>query len=474
MTFYIILSFIIYIGITAGLFGIFRKAKVKLPWAAFIPLWNLYLMLRIMGKSLGWLVLLMIPFFNIITLIILFVDLAKCMGKDSLGWQIFVSLFPFIALPVLGFHPGIHYLGSVREASLKLPKKSATQEIWELVIFTLVVAWVLRTFMIEPFNIPTGSMERTLRVGDFLFVSKIHYGPRIPMTPLAFPLAHNQLPIIGGKPYSTLLSLPYMRLPALESIEPGEIIVFNYPMQDEHPPDKRDHYIKRCVATPGDTFQIIKGQTYLNGKVLPTPSSAQLSYYIVTDGSFSYHQLFKKLGIRRADYLAMPSGNLLILTTPIIINQIKHQPGVLEVQQVLDTVRWNPNLFPHHSRFQWNLDNYGPIYIPKRGDTLILNDSTYHLYKRMIEVYENAGRLTLTSDGKVLLNNQPITHYITKMGYYFALGDNRHNSLDSRFWGFIPEDHIVGKPIVVWFSWDKEKTSPRWNRIFWWIPDQIK
>ncbi len=471
MTFYLLLAAIYYFGVSAGLYGIFRKAGVTPAWAAFVPLWNLYLMLRIMGKSPLWFLLLAVPFFNIITLIILFVDLAKCMGKDSLGWQIFVSLAPFVALPILGFHPSIHYLGTVKEASAKLPKKSAGREIWELVVFTLVVAWALRTFLIEPFNIPTGSMERTLRVGDFLFVSKLHYGPRVPLTPLSFPLAHNTLPLIGGKSYSSLLSLPYMRLPALETIEPGEIIVFNYPMQDEHPPDKRDHYIKRCVATPGDTFQIINAQTYLNGRVLPTPSTAQLRYRLVTDGRVS-HSLFKKLGVRREDYLRMPSGDVLILTTPAVIKRLKATPGVLEVHQIIDTVRWDPNLFPHHSRFAWNIDNYGPIYIPRRGDTLLLNDSTYHLYKRLIEVYENAGKLTLRSDGQVLLNGQPVDHYVTKMNYYFALGDNRHNSLDSRFWGFIPEDHIVGKPLVVWFSWGPN--GPRWDRIFWWIPDRIQ
>lgn len=471
MTFYLVLAFIYYIGTTAGLYGIFKKAGLPRPWVAFIPVVNLYYLLRIMGKSMAWFILLALPFFNIITLIILLVDLAKCMGKDSLGWQLFVSFFPFIALPILGFRKDITYLGTYQEASKKLPRKSSLKETVELVVFTLLVAWGLRTFLIEPFNIPTGSMERTLRVGDFLFVSKIHYGTRIPITPLSFPLAHNTLPILDIKSYIEKPSLPYMRLPALETIDVGDIIVFNYPMQDERPVDKRDHYIKRCLATPGDTLQIINTRTYINGKEYPLPATAQVRYLIRTDGTFSYQRALRDLGIRPEDFMPTPDGNVLVLTTTSTAQQFRRMPGVLEVEQVIDSAgRWDPNVFPHDSQYRWNIDNYGPIYMPRRGDTLPLNSLTYPLYKRLIEVYEKAGKLTIEGD-QVFLNGRPVTFYVTRMGYYFGMGDNRHNSLDSRFWGFIPEDHMVGKPLMVWFSWEKNPPhkGPRWNRIFRWI-----
>ncbi|QXV66496.1 signal peptidase I [Mucilaginibacter sp. 21P] len=356
-------------------------------------------------------------------------------------------------------------------------KKSATREWTEAIIFAVVAATLIRTLFIEAYTIPTPSMERSLLVGDFLFVSKVNYGARTPMTPIAFPFAHHTMPIIGTKAYWDGVKLPYYRLPGLGEVKKGDVVVFNYPMEADspyfRPVDKRENYIKRCQGAPGDTLRLINAQVYVNGKAAPNPPGEQTDYTIKTTGMEINPDVLADLGVSNYEG-APPTMTKATAEEVKRINNVQavtpnvKQPGIADpFNPVFPAAYPKYKLNPKNKGYDWNVDNYGPIIIPKKGWTVKLDSLTLPLYGRAIEVYE--GNKLKIENGKIFINDKETTAYTFKMNYYWMMGDNRHDSLDSRYWGFVPEDHIVGKALFVWMSWDDNASffhKIRWSRLF--------
>ncbi len=356
-------------------------------------------------------------------------------------------------------------------ADTKKKKKSATREWFDAIIFAVVAATLIRGLFIEAFTIPTPSMERSLLVGDFLFVSKVNYGARTPMTPVSFPFAHHTMPIFDVKSYWDGIKLPYYRLPGLSHVKKGDVVVFNYPMDADsplyRPVDKRENYIKRCQGTPGDTLKLINTQVYINNKAAVTPENSQTSYLIRTNGQELNPEVLYDLHIDPSHGQVnatdlewiMPRESVPTLKSYSNITYIApyiQPPGQADLQ-----------VFPHDTKLKWNVDNYGPIIIPKKGWTVKLDSTNFIIYERAIKLYENNKLEKRGND--IYINGTKTNQYTFKMDYYWMMGDNRHNSLDSRFWGFVPEDHIVGKALFVWMSWDEQASfmhKIRWSRLF--------
>ncbi|MVN92496.1 signal peptidase I [Mucilaginibacter aquatilis] len=349
-------------------------------------------------------------------------------------------------------------------------KKSAAREWTDAIIFAVVAATLIRTLFIEAYTIPTESMERSLLVGDFLFVSKVNYGARTPMTPIAFPFAHHTMPIIGTKAYWDGVKLPYYRLPGLSDIKKGDVVVFNYPMEADspfyRPVDKRENYIKRCQGTPGDTLSIVDAQVFVNGKANPNPPEGQINYELQTNGTEINPKIWEELNVTISDYSPYPT------MTKASADALKKMGNFTMVKPHIspkDSVSlMEEPVFPKDKHYEkWNQDNYGPIIVPKKGWTVKLDSLNLPFYKRAITVYE--GNKLEVNGNDILINGAKAGSYTFKMNYYWMMGDNRHNSLDSRFWGFVPEDHVVGKALFVWMSWDSNASflnKIRWSRLF--------
>lgn len=346
-------------------------------------------------------------------------------------------------------------------------RKSKTREWIDALIFAVIAATIIRTFLIEAFTIPTPSMEKSLLVGDFLFVSKVNYGARTPMTPLSFPFAHQELPLIGGKSYSEAIKLPYYRLPGFSKIKNNDVVVFNYPMEDDRPVDKQTHYIKRCIGIPGDSISVVDGTVVLNSKKVEIPEKGQYIYDVSTNGVGFNPRILENLNITEGGP-GMAEGDLRLFMTKEAATAISKMSNVKSVHKLSAPAGvYEDYIYPHHPMFPWNVDNFGPLYIPKKGDKITLDAKNVILYKRCITKYE--GNTLEEKDGKVFINGKPETSYTFKMDYFFMMGDNRHNSADSRFWGFVPDDHIVGKAVFIWMSWDANAgffNKIRWSRLF--------
>ncbi len=347
-------------------------------------------------------------------------------------------------------------------------KKSATREWVDAIVFAVVAATFIRMFAIEAYTIPTSSMEKSLLIGDFLFVSKVSYGPRIPNTPLSFPFAHHTMPLTKDmKSYLDWIKWDYRRLPGLSKIKNNDVVVFNYPMEDFRPVDKRENYIKRCIAIPGDTLLIVDKQVYLNSKANVNPSKMQFAYNVKTDGTGFNPKVLKKLDITEGSPITNLGEWSLRMTKDVAV-KVKEFDNVSSVEEAnMKKDVFADYIFPHTPAYPWNVDNFGPLVIPKKGATVELNAKNLPIYERIITVYE--GNTLDTSTGKILINGVEATSYTFEMDYYFMMGDNRHNSADSRFWGFVPEDHIVGKAVFIWLSLDKNESffkKIRWSRLF--------
>lgn len=348
-------------------------------------------------------------------------------------------------------------------------KKSAAREWFDAILFAVIAATLIRTFFIEAYTIPTGSMEKSLKVGDFLFVSKANYGARLPITPVAFPLVHHSMPIIGTKAYWDGVQWKYRRLPGFSEIKRNDAVVFNWPMEADEPynrpVDKRENYIKRCLAIAGDTLKIINSQVFVNGKAAEQPQFGLTTYYVRTDGTDFNPTVFEDMRIEAQR--ASADEYYFNLTTEEAAT-IKKWSNVKVLEPVIRPVnQYEPQIFPQDPRFTWNEDNFGPLIVPKKGWTVQLDSTTIPLYLRAISVYEN--NKVQREGNSLIINGKRADTYTFKMDYYWMMGDNRHNSLDSRFWGFVPEDHIVGKALFIWMSWDSQGTffdKIRWNRIF--------
>jgi signal peptidase I len=354
----------------------------------------------------------------------------------------------------------------------KATNKSRTREWIEAILFAVVAATLIRTFIIEAYTIPTPSMEKSLLVGDFLFVSKLSYGARIPNTPLSFPFAHNTMPVFGSKSYLEWIKLNYHRLTGFSHVHRNDVVVFNYPMEDNRPVDKRENYIKRCVGTPGDTLSVIGGVVYINNQKNFLPPRRQEDYIVTTDGNplndEAMFNVLKENDVTEGGPL-QNAGTYNFRLTDEAVAELRKLPNVKKIEPLLLQAGYNPEtIFPGDpEHFRWNIDNYGPIWVPKAGVTVSLSKENIALYRRLITVYEHH---TLEERGdQILIDGKPATSYTFAMDYYWMMGDNRHNSLDSRYWGFVPEDHIVGKATMIWMSWNRDGDllhKIRWNRLF--------
>jgi len=522
-----------------GLWKIFEKAGQK-GWYILIPFYNFYIWLKIIKKPLWWYIFIIIPFINVFTLLLMVVEVDKCFKKNGLGAQALSVLFPFAYLPYLGFSNKEQY---THPDKLKVVKKSGYREWADAIIFAVIAATIIRTFFIEAYTIPTSSMEKTLLIGDFLFVSKINYGPKIPNTPLAFPFVHHTLPLTKDtKSYLEWINLPYYRFPGLQKIKNYDVVVFNYPdgdtltkefqsnesyyalvrkvamqyaynengdfkkyTQDKaykasvmqnakeyvkqnfhviaRPVDKRENFIKRCIAIPGDSLKIVNKVIYLNGKAMPFPKESEFLYKVKTDGQLISNSVFKKYDItdgrRNLDGQPTPSqvfstyfyftdNSYQVSLTQSVAEKLKSVPGITGVEPMIQN-QPDIDVFPYDTNVvKWNIDNYGSIWIPKKGATIALTEKNVIIYRRCIEIFE--GNKFEVKGDKIFINGSPATTYTFKMDYYWMMGDNRHNSADSRYWGFVPEDHIVGKAMFVWLSLDPNRGlfegKIRWSKMF--------
>jgi signal peptidase I len=373
-----------------------------------------------------------------------------------------MNIFLFIFLCIITL--GIFYLFHKSDK-----KKTPLREWGDAILFAVIAATLIRTFLIEAFTIPTSSMEKSLLIGDFLFVSKISYGARTPMTPISFPFAHHTMPFTETvKSYSEIIQLPYFRLPGLGKIKNNDVVVFNYPMEDFRPVDKQENYIKRCVGIPGDKLEIKNGILYINNKLADMPERMQWKYHVQTDGSdFNFKTLIEMQITEFAKTSSL--GDWEMTLTKENAEKLKSFGNVVHVEPIFEkNGNYSEYVFPFNPENKWNIDNYGALSIPKAGTTVALNMSSLPAYKRIIEVYEK-NQLEV-KNGRIFINNKEASSYTFKMNYYFMMGDNRHNSLDSRFWGFVPEDHIVGKAVFIWLSLNNNATSifnkVRWERVF--------
>lgn len=346
--------------------------------------------------------------------------------------------------------------------------KSTTREWFDAIVFAVIAATIIRTFLIEAYTIPTPSMEKSLLVGDFLFVSKVSYGARVPMTPLSFPFAHHTMPVVGGKSYLEWIKVGYHRLPGFGKVKRGDSVVFNWPAETlGRPIDKKENYIKRCIGTPGDTIKITDRAVYINSKMIPFPEKSQFSYHVKTDGSGFNPSALEKMGIQEWRPLS-DQGDFGFILTHNNAEKIKGMSNVQLLEPyVAPAGSWDESIFPNDPHYAWNVDNFGPLYIPEKGAVIFLDSSNISLYRKVISEYES-NKLEVRN-GKIFINDKETNQYTFKMDYYFMMGDNRHNSLDSRFWGFVPEDHVVGKAVFIWMSWESNANflnKIRWGRLF--------
>lgn len=407
----------------------------------------------------------------------------------------------------------------------KNPKVRNILEWVDDIVFALIAVYFINIFIFQNYQIPSSSLEKSLLVGDYLFVSKLSYGPRVPNTPVAFPLVQNTLPFFNSKSYLDWPLWDYKRVKGFGDVKQNDIVVFNFPAGDTvalkvqnpdyynlveqygrenvltdkatfgeviyRPVDKRENYVKRCIGMPGDTIEVRNNQVYIDGVAAKNPEDMQFNYFVETDGSAISEEQFRLLDISKDDRILISNGTSNKETLSLLgftpnesgqYNPVYHFPltqKAVEIAKKLPIITkiiiepdsWAGSTYPLGYNTGWSRDNYGPLWIPKKGATTPLNERNLALYERCIRNYEN-NQLEV-KDGQVFINGKPETSYTFKYDYYWMMGDNRHNSADSRSWGFVPEDHIVGKPIMIWLSLDKDRSlfdgGIRWNRMFRWV-----
>lgn len=514
----LIFLIVLYVLLGLSMMKLFEKAGVP-GWKALVPGLAAVEWCKLIGRKPQYALWLLFPIVNIFIYAGMVIDLLRSFGKHSFLQACLAVVFAPIPFFMAGRDPNAHYEGPILEkdrefhrlhheavekkdvlglkkleAQYPYLKKSQTREWTEAIIFAVFAAAFIRMFLIEAYVIPTSSMEGSLKVGDFLFVSKAHYGIRTPKTVIQFPLMHNRLPFNLGESYMESPTLPYYRLPAIETLDRNEPVVFNWPVGDSiiltperswdvlqvrlqnggklpsgeeiitRPLDKKDHYIKRCVAVGGDSLQIRDGQLYINGQMAQNPAHMQFAYKIsTTSGSFNAKKL-EDFGISLYDLIQTREGTFYNLDATQLekvkalglqVERMKREPA--------------PGfMFPNNPKqfSNWTVDDYGPLWVPQKGATTPLTMDNLAFYRRIIAVYE--GNKLDVRNGKIYINDQEASSYTFKMNYYWMQGDNRHNSEDSRFWGYVPEDHIVGKPLFIWFSTKGGSISNgiNWGRIF--------
>jgi len=524
---WIIFFFVIQLLHGLATWKLYVKAGRK-AWEAFVPVYNAVVLMKIINRPWWWTILLFLPIVNLIIFPVVWVETARSFGKNS-------SQDTFLAIILLGFY---NFYLSYGAKDLKYRENRSLHPLTELgdwvssILFAVVAATIVHTYFIQPFVIPTSSLEKTLLVGDFLFVSKVNYGARTPQTTIAVPMIHDAVPGTTIPSYIKKPQLPYFRLPALEEIEHNDIVVFNWPVDTlvdinnpygevrYKPVDKKTNYVKRCVGLPGDSLSIKEGYVYINGKKNELPDRAKLQFFYKTElKNISVEQFIKQYGITESyktysfkasldywnkvevqNYLRVKNigteiikkdssqiqfyarnldqesfdrlkfeiagTTLLANLTEDLAAKINSNPNVISLKKDLSTEPEN-DIFPRSPEYSWNKDEFGPIYIPEAGKTVDLNLEVLPLYKRIITAYE--GNTVDVKGNQILINGEVANTYTFKQDYYWMMGDNRHNSQDARMWGYVPFDHVVGKPVFVWMSWDsngKGLDKIRWNRLF--------
>ena len=498
------------------------------PWQALVPIYNAVILMKIINRPSWWVLFLFVPIINLIMIPVIWVESIRSFGKNKTEDTLLVLL-------TLGFY--LYYVNyflkveHIKDRSLK--PRTAFGDWFSSILFAVVLATLVHTYFIQPYIIPTGSLEKSLLIGDFLFVSKFHYGARTPQTAVAFPMVHDTIVGTGIRSYLNKPQIPYFRLPGIQEIKRNDIVVFSWPADTvrqffvkeqgvKKPIDKKSNYVKRCVGVAGDRLEIIDGFIHVNGEqtVLPDRARPLYSHQVfgskgissrkliemgITDLSRKYEisnitqtmfdalrpyilnisnnnptsyqiltgargiptKLIQKHRISATELLETRKNLLLTVKQA---EALKKLPWVDSVKQVVNTQKtYNTNLFPNDIRYNWNEDNFGPIDIPSAGSTVIITPENLPLYKKIIRDYEkNSVEIT---NGTVIINGTPTDTYTFQQDYYWMMGDNRHRSEDSRFWGFVPEDHIVGKPVFIWMSIDGindgiKNWKIRWDRVF--------
>jgi len=511
-----------------GTYKLYQKAGRK-SWEAAVPLYNAYVLMKIIRRPSWWVILLFIPIINLLMFPVIWIETIRSFGKNSQKdtWLVVLSLGLYI---ILVNNSDVSY---VKDRSLN--PRTALGEWVSSIVFAVVAASIVHTYFIQPFVIPTGSLERTLLIGDFLLVSKFHYGARIPTTPLAAPMVHDTLPIIKSKSYLNKPQLPYMRLPGFSSPQRNDKVVFNWPTDTvrffrdrskihvDKPIDKKSNYVKRLVGLPGDEFSIIDGKVHIDGAPLQLDQRAkpQISYRIYAQNGVSskvlqeagvveFMRTYSTQNLNQTQANALyasgcgiynnPNGTGYLISTSakgIDPELIRSQGLALSelidkersasltssmaekltqsnridsvVKQLQPKGQFDAMIYPHSRRFPWNVDQMGPFTIPAAGTEIALNLANVYLYKEVITNYE--GHQLTVNGTQVLIDGKVATNYRFQKNYYWMMGDNRHNSEDSRYWGFVPEDHILGKPIFIWMSVDGindgiSNWKIRWDRVF--------
>ena len=474
---------------------LYRVAGRK-SWEAALPIYNAIVLMKIINRPIWWVVLLFVPIINLILFPVIWVETVRSFGKSTIKetWLTILSLGFYITW----INYNDNQLNYIKNRELKA--STATGDFVSSILFAIVVATIVHTYFIQPYTIPTSSLEKTLLIGDYLFVSKIHYGPRTPMTAVALPMVHDTIPIVKIKSYlfdddiskkesswKNFFQLPYYRFPGFQKIKRDDIVVFNQPADTlldmnnfspernyYKPIDKKTNLVKRCVGIPGDTLEIRNGYVFIDGKqsAIDDRAKLQFSYAIKFNRQFSSYDeavaMLKRYDITDGISYDTKSGNYMVQTTEENAAKARKNPFIDSlVLQKKSKDYADSKIFPHNINYKWNVDFFGPIYIPEKGKTININMATLPLYKRVITEYE--GHKILIKKHQIFIDNVLSTTYTFKQDYYWMMGDNRDNSIDARFWGFIPFDHIVGKPVFIWFSWNTNGhgiQKIRWERMF--------
>jgi signal peptidase I len=484
-----------------GAYFMFKKAGTP-AWKALVPVLNSYEMIRLSKRPVYLFILQFIPVVGWFFTLAICVEFVKTFGKFRFYQHVLTVCSAGLYFLYVGLNKKDQYIGA--EAAKKY-KKSAAREWIDAGIFAVIAATLIRTFVFEAYVIPTPSMEKTLLVNDFLFVSKFSYGPRIPNTPVAMPFMHHTMPVFDIKSYVEWIHIPYTRwFPA--PVKRNDVVVFNFPAGDTvidkegyqseqpyynvarmlgngdinagrkvilddpdqyplivRPVDKQENYIKRCIGVAGDTLQIKNQIVYINGKPTSLPDYSETNYFVVTGGQQLDETVMKEeydIDINNSEEFQQTGvqNQYAMLLTAIARDKMMKSGLAKSITPYIDSSR---NVYPYDPQYNWTMDNFGPIWIPRKGATLLLNTVNYPLYERAIRDYEK-NKLEIRN-GKIFINDQESTSYTFRMDYYWMMGDNRHQSQDSRYWGFVPEDHVVGEAWMIWLSW---KNGVRWSRLF--------
>ena len=509
-----------------GTYRLYIKAGRK-GWEALVPIYNAVVLMQIIRRPKWWVILLFIPIINLMMFPAVWVETLRSFGRTKWVDTLLVILTLGLYLFVVNYNSKTTY-----DKDRDLNSKSWFGEWISALMFAVIAATLVHNYFIQPYIIPTGSLEKTLLIGDFLFVSKFHYGARTPTSAVAFPMVHDTIPIIKKRSYLKKPQLPYFRLPGFQDVKRNDIVVFSWPADTVRkffvkekgiikPIDKKSNYVKRCVGIPGDSLEIINGFVYINGvqNALPDRAKTQYTHYGYNNKGVSSRKLLdagykdfnRKYKIRKATqatYDAIAPYILGVLSSedeyytvitpssgipPEIIGKLRIsakelldakkeitltvleakeilRTGIVDsiVQKITQTKTANINFFPNAIPYDWNEDNFGPILIPKAGMTIDINEQTLPLYKKIIREYE---KNELSKEGsKIFIDGKEASSYTFEQDYYWMMGDNRHRSEDSRYWGYVPEDHVVGKPVLVWFSIEGindgiKNWSIRWDRL---------